>query len=210
MGRTSLLDASLRLSQARFSSFCFLKFRESNSALGLISALGIWTSSTSRLFPLEIITWDVRCLSLGNGMICPKPSSSSSLVLWLIPAETRCTNDAPSHTWILSFQDVFRVPFLPLSNRIVHTNSKLLRKYWAHLQNEWFGTRAVFEASALKSMVSLLFFFSGFHDSKHWYSWILLWSFQVQCFVLANLFWIFLKILQWRKSWKNIHLNSYT
>ena len=28
MGRTSLLDASLRLSQARFFSFCFLKFNE--------------------------------------------------------------------------------------------------------------------------------------------------------------------------------------
>ena len=44
------------------------------------------------------------------------------------------------HLWprILS---VFLVPFLPPSNRIVHTNSKLLRKYWADLQNEWSGIR---------------------------------------------------------------------
>ena len=101
----------------------------SNSALDLSSALGIWTSSTNRLFLVEIITWDVRCLPLGdriaisspywtriftiwtsttgpiivppgiaekaldngfsresvysrhNGMICPKPSSSSSRIL---------------------------------------------------------------------------------------------------------------------------------
>ena len=53
----------------------------------------------------------------------------------------------------------FLVPFLPLSSRIVHTNSKLLRRYWADLQNEWFGTKAVFEESPLKCMVSLLIFF---------------------------------------------------
>ena len=44
------------------------------------------------------------------------------------------------HLWprILS---VFLVPFLPPSGRIAHTNSKLLRKYWADLQNEWSGIR---------------------------------------------------------------------
>ena len=49
------------------------------------------------------------------------------------------------HLWsrILSFQVVFLVPFLPLSNRIVHTNLKLVRHHWADLQNEWFGTRAL-------------------------------------------------------------------
>ena len=49
MGRTSLLDACLRLCQARFSSFSFLKF-------SLSSALGKWTSCTNRLFSLDIIT----------------------------------------------------------------------------------------------------------------------------------------------------------
>ena len=36
--------------------------------------------------------------SLHFGMICPKPSSSSDLVLLLIPADTLCRNDAPSQT----------------------------------------------------------------------------------------------------------------
>ena len=43
---------------------------------------------------------------------------------------------------ILSMQEVFLIPFLPLSNRTAHTNAKLLRKYWADSQNEWFGIRA--------------------------------------------------------------------
>ena len=40
---------------------------------------------------------------------------------------------------------------MPHQNRIVHTNSKLLRKYLSDLHKECFGTRArCFEASALK------------------------------------------------------------
>ena len=44
---------------------------------------------------------------------------------------------------ILSLQEVFLVPFLPVSNRIVHSNSKLLRRHWADLKNEWFGMRVL-------------------------------------------------------------------
>ena len=68
----------------------------------------------------------------------------------------------------------FLVPFLPLSSRIVHTNSKLLRQYWADLQNEWFETRARCLKHPHWSVWCLCYFsFSGFHDSKHWYSWML-------------------------------------
>ena len=122
--------------------------------------------------------------SLHNGMICPKPSSSSNLVSLLIPSDTLCPNDASSQTLVnrivsdsdskssmfsrkqfpdtnlgedtksftscdftlvntLTVTDSFCFSCLfSLSSRIVHTNSKLLRKYWADLQNEWSVTRA--------------------------------------------------------------------
>ena len=50
------------------------------------------------------------------------------------------------------------VPSLPLSSRIVRTNSPLLRKYWADVQDELFGTRVVFDESPLKWTVSKPFF----------------------------------------------------
>ena len=38
--------------------------------------------------------------SLQNGIICPKPSSSSSLVLYFKPADTKYQNDASSQTLV--------------------------------------------------------------------------------------------------------------
>ena len=68
---------------------------------------------------------------------------------------------------ILSLQEVFLVPFLHLSNRIVHFNSKLLRGYWADLQNEWFGIRALCLKHPHWSVWCLCHTsFAEFHDSK--------------------------------------------
>ena len=79
------------------------------------------------------------------------------------------------HLWSrLSFQEVFLVPFHPLSNRIVHTYSKLLRRYWAPFQNEWFGISVLCLKHPHWSVWCLCHSsFSEFHESKHWYSWIL-------------------------------------
>ena len=54
----------------------------SNSALDLSSALGIRTSSTNRLFPLEIITSDVHCLPLGDGIAISSPYWSRIFKIW--------------------------------------------------------------------------------------------------------------------------------
>ena len=68
---------------------------------------------------------------------------------------------------ILSFQELFLVPFLPLSSRNLHNNSKLLRKYWADSHNEWFGTRGRCLKHPHWSVWCLCHFsFSEFHDSK--------------------------------------------
>ena len=61
---------------------------------------------------------------------------------------------------ILSFQELFLVPFLPLSSRNLHNNSKPAPQILSWFI-EWMirNKRSVFEASALKCMVSLPFFF---------------------------------------------------
>ena len=56
----------------------------------------------------------------------------------------------------LLYRDFFLVPFRLLSNRIAHTNSKLLRKNWADSWMIW-NKISVFEASALKCMYSFPF-----------------------------------------------------
>ena len=55
MGCTSFLDACLDCAKQDFRPPDFWS-SESNSALDLRSALGIWTASTNRLFPWEIMT----------------------------------------------------------------------------------------------------------------------------------------------------------
>ena len=44
---------------------------------------------------------------------------------------------------ILLCPEIFLVPFRLLSYRIAHTNSKLIREYWADSHNECFGTRVL-------------------------------------------------------------------
>ena len=113
-------------------------FSESNSALvRYVRHFGKCNSSTNRLFPLDIRTQDVRLgwsgdgiaisspklsriftmwtsttgptmYSLHIGIICPRASSSSGLVLLLIPADTLYQNDASSKTlvnWFVSDSD---------------------------------------------------------------------------------------------------------
>ena len=78
------------------------------------------------------------------------------------------------HLWsrILLFHDVFLVPF---SSSVKPNCSHLFEPAPQILS--WLTERtirnksSVFGASALKCMVSLLLFFSEFHDSNHWYSW---------------------------------------
>ena len=64
------------------------------------------------------------------------------------------------------------VPFHPLSNLIVQTNSPLLRKYWADVQNEQFGTRVL---CSMNFHWSVWFLYpsssSGSHDWRQWYFW---------------------------------------
>ena len=87
----------------------------------------------------------------------------------------------------------FLVPFLPLSNRIVHTKSKLLCTYWADVQSEWFGTRVRCSKHPHWSVWCLCHSScSEFHDSKHWYSWIpddlCLWIFPPSDWLWSSIF----------------------
>ena len=77
--------------------------------------------------------------------------------LWL------CTCQKNLWSRILS---VFSVLVLPLSGGIFHTNSKVLRKYWADLPNEWIGIRArCLEHPRWSVWFLFLYTFSEFHDS---------------------------------------------
>ena len=151
-----------------------------------------------------------------TGMGSPKPSSSSSLALYLTPADTWYQNDASSQTFvnwtvwdsdskswmfsrklfpvlalvkkpkssllvnsrslaflcsrILLCREFFLVPSLPLSNRIVHTYSKLsVNTELIHRMNDLDQEFCVW---SIRIEVYGFFFlseFSEFHDSVHWH-----------------------------------------
>ena len=108
------------------------------------------------------------------------------------------------HSWsrILSFREVFLVPFLPLSNRIVHANSKLLRKYWADLLSELFGIRArclkhprwsvwclcysFFQHSTTQCTDTLDFWMTGIFESFHHLSGCSV-PFSFRCFMKSSI-----------------------
>ena len=72
----------------------------------------------------------------------------------------------------LSTDKLARPFFLSLSGRIVDTNSPLLRKYWAGLQNEMFGTRVLCLENLHWSVWYIYPSSSlGFRDSKYWCFW---------------------------------------
>ena len=103
-----------------------------------------------------------------NGIICPKPSSSSSRFLKLIPADTLCRNDASSQTFVNRIGTVSRYKFwkryqkfyfeeftldntpldteyfclsCPLSRRIVRTNTELV--YGVNDSEQELGVRSI-------------------------------------------------------------------
>ena len=82
-GRTSFLDACLRLLQARFTVFSVFMFRVINSAL-VRSCLtfGICNSSTNRLFPLDIRTQGVRFGLFGDVISISSPMLSKTFTMW--------------------------------------------------------------------------------------------------------------------------------
>ena len=70
---------------------------------------------------------------------CFSANCFQMLVLETIPTVSLLENSHLTiHLWsrILSLQEVFLIPFLTLSGRIVYTNSKLLRRYWALIMND--------------------------------------------------------------------------
>ena len=75
--RTSLLDAGLRLCQAKFASLCFLKSREQFRTVSIEK----YNSSTNRLFPLENITLEVRLQPYGDGIEISNPLVSRSFTI---------------------------------------------------------------------------------------------------------------------------------
>ena len=96
-------------------------------------------------------------------LVLEKRPKSSFLVNWRSSA-LLCSR-------ILLVREFFLVPSCSLSNQIVLTNSKLLRKNWADPQNEWFGTRVLCLKHPHWSVCSFFFLsaFSEVHDSMHWH-----------------------------------------
>ena len=79
--RTNLLDAIFDCPKQVSPPSAFWS-SVSKSALDLTSALGIWTSSTNRLFLVEIITSDVRCLPLCGRIAISSPYWTRIFTIW--------------------------------------------------------------------------------------------------------------------------------
>ena len=114
-----------------------------------------------------------NCLSQWFEVLIVSPQTASRYLFWRDTNSFTSCDFTHVNTSLATDSFCFSCPFSP-SGRIVHTNSKLLRKYWADLQNEWSGIRVRCSKHPYWSVWCLcLSSFSEFHNQKHQYSWIL-------------------------------------